>query len=219
MDEAGRIEVDAHARTTAIEKFALPGCLHLPIAARREDDLYRFVGRSTRVVAAGKPAQAILIDVEWLVPADPELVIWRTPGAAELRRSTQLWVHVDFRGYRAAFERAFPGLLTPDMVVDHILNRRVARLKDFQFLRVCAISRGSNSSSGGLSEKWAVEYHGTPAMRAKNLASPARVQHADLADIVKMMDLKTGGSHQDPVNEAQALLRKVAPANPTQGVP
>jgi hypothetical protein len=72
-----------------------------------------------------------------------------------------------------------------------------------------AISSGANSSSGGLSEKWAIEYHITPAMKEKNRACPAQVQMADLADIVKMLNLKTGGAHQDPVNEAQALLRPV----------
>lgn len=39
------------------------------------------------------------------------------------------------------------------------------------------------------------------------LASPARIQYADLADIVKMLDSKTGGAHQDPVNAAQSLVR------------
>jgi len=201
------VEVDPHARAMALERFALPECLHLPVAVRREEDIARFIGRTDRVVAAGSPCMAVLVNAVWVHPIDPTLAIWGEPRAAELRSETQLWVHVDYRGYRSAFERAFPGLLTSDMVVDHVLNRRVARLKDFQYLRVCAISRGANSSSGGLSEKWAVEYHGSPAMRAKNLASPARVQHADLADIVKMLDMKTGGSLQDPVNEAQALLR------------
>jgi len=30
----------------------------------------------------------------------------------------------------------------------------------------------------------------------------------DLADIVKMLNRKTGGSLQDPVNEAQSLVRE-----------
>jgi hypothetical protein len=211
MDIVSQVEVDPYARMMAIERFALPDCLHLPIAARREEDIRRFVGRITRVIASGPPCMALVVEAGWTFPVDPYLAIWGQPGATELRRQIQLWVHVDFRGYRSAFERAFPGLLTADMVVDHVLNRRLARLKDFQYLRVCAISRGANSSSGGLSEKWAVEYHRSQEMRAKNLASPARIQHADLADIVKMMDLKTGGTLQDPVNAAQALLRSSAP--------
>jgi hypothetical protein len=60
----------------------------------------------------------------------------------------------------------------------------------------------------GLSEKWSVEYHGSAEMRAKNLASPAKIQYADLADIVKMLNRKTGGLLQDPVNDAQSLIRE-----------
>jgi hypothetical protein len=78
----------------------------------------------------------------------------------------------------------------------------------FPYLRIVPISRAANSSSGGLCEKWGVEYHSTPEMVAVNRANPAQIQYADIADIVKMLDMKTGGSLQDPVNEAQALLEE-----------
>lgn len=45
-------------------------------------------------------------------------------------------------------------------------------------------------------------------MVRRNSESPAFIQYADLADIVKMLNIKTGGSLQDPVNEAQALVRE-----------
>jgi hypothetical protein len=45
-------------------------------------------------------------------------------------------------------------------------------------------------------------------MIAVNKAHPAQIQYADIADIVKMLDVKTGGSLQDPVNEAQAWLEE-----------
>ena len=74
------------------------------------------------------------------------------------------------------------------------MNRRVARLKGFRYLRIVPISREANSSSGGLSEKWAVAYHGTPDMVATNKRLGTLIQYADLADIVKMLNIKTGGS-------------------------
>jgi hypothetical protein len=43
-------------------------------------------------------------------------------------------------------------------------------------------------------------------MRAINARSKASVQYADLADLVKMLDMKTGNSIMDGVNEAQALV-------------
>jgi hypothetical protein len=53
-----------------------------------------------------------------------------------------------------------------------------------------------------------MEYHshkGIPDLQL--LESRASVQYADLADLVKMLDIKTGGSVMDPVNEAQAWVR------------
>lgn len=103
--------------------------------------------------------------------------------------------------------QAFPDESLHDRVLDHVLNRRVARLKGFAYLRIIPISKGANSSSGGLSERWGVDYHGSAYMRQRNAESRASVQYADLADIVKMLDIKTGGSVMDPVNEAQYLVR------------
>jgi hypothetical protein len=51
-----------------------------------------------------------------------------------------------------------------------------------------------------------VEYHSSPEMMEKNRASLASVQYADLADIVKMLDIQGGGSFMDNVNEAQKLV-------------
>ena len=200
------IQVDEFARNMATQRFGLPLCLHVPIAARDEAAIHSHVGRVSEVIAPGTPNLALLVEWELEVEINPRLLIWQLPEASVLHRPRQLWVHVDYSGYRAAHARAFPDEDIHDLVLDHVMNRRVARLKDFAYLRVVPISREANSSSGGLSEKWAVEYHGSPEMRAKHLASPARIQHADLADIVKMLSRRTGGALQDPVNEAQALV-------------
>jgi len=150
---------------------------------------------------------ALLVETEPSERMDSTLPIWQEPGASNLFRSPQLWVHVDFQYYRPAYAKAFSTENISGLDVDHVLNRHVAKVKDFMYVRLVAISPAANRSSGGLSEKWAVEYHSSERMRAKNLSSPARIQYADLADIVKMLDRKTGGAHQDPVNEAQALVR------------
>lgn len=134
------------------------------------------------------------------------LPIWRLEGAAILHARRQLWVHVDYSAYRRAYRQAFPDEEVTGLVLDHVMNRRVARLKGFPYVRVVPVSRGANSSSGGLAEKWAVAYHSTPEMMRRNRESRAEIQYADLPDIVKMLDLKTGGAFQDPVNDAQALV-------------
>lgn len=204
------VEVDPHARQMAIEKFALPDCLHLPIAARSEAAITRFIGEIVRVGSPGSPNMALLVEAGWPYPIDERLPIWGVAESQILRRSSQLWVHVDYRAYRQAYIRTFQAEDLEGHDVDHIMNRHVARLKGFEYVRVVPILSAANRSSGGLSEKWAIEYHSSPAMKVKNLANPAQVQMADLADIVKMLNLKTGGAHQDPVNDAQSLVRPSA---------
>ena len=86
------------------------------------------------------------------------------------------------------------------------MNRRVARLKGFPYLRVVPIARAANSSHGSLSEGWGVEYHSLPRMRELNRTSKAVVQYADLCDIVKMLNMEGGGSFMQNVNDAQKLV-------------
>ena len=202
------MKIDEYAREFASKRFALPICLHIPVAARDEAAIRTYVGDVENIIVAGDPNKALLVIAAPPIEMNPMLPIWGLTEAAVLHCARQLWVHVDFRAYRSAYARAFPDEDIRGLAVDHIMNRRAARLKDFMYLRVVPISREANASSGGLSEKWAVDYYRTPEMRAKSLTSPARVQHADLTDIVKMMNRKTGGSLQDPVNEAQALVRE-----------
>jgi hypothetical protein len=200
--------VDAAAEAQAREKFALPACLHIPIAAREEADIRKHVGNITQAIMDGSPPRALLVEVPGPRDYDATFPIWQVPESEVLFRSPQLWVHVDLLAYRRAYVEAFPHEDLKGLVLDHVLNRRVARLKGFAYLRLVPITRGANSSSGGLSEKWAVEYHSSEVMQAKHRANPARTQNADLADIVKMLNRKSGGSHQDPVNEAQALVKR-----------
>jgi hypothetical protein len=86
------------------------------------------------------------------------------------------------------------------------MNRRVARLKGFRYLRIVPISRTANSSHGSLSEECGVDYHSSPRMRKLNRTSKAVVQYADLCDIVKMLNMEGGGSFMQNVNDAQKLV-------------
>jgi hypothetical protein len=91
----------------------------------------------------------------------------------------------------------------------------MARAMGFDYLRIVPISRGANSSSGGLPEKWGAAYQSSPAMVWINAQRRSFIQYADLGDIVKMLNLKTGGALQDAVNEAQSLVReRTIPAGP-----
>lgn len=198
--------VDEFARDIAITRYALPVSIHIPVVAREEVDIVKYIGRIVGVLAPGVPDKALLVE-PYCIPKKDTLPVWQLPESAILHHPKQVWVHVDYSGYRNAYFKVFGELEDRGLVVDHVMNRRVARLKGFSYLRVVPISREANSSSGGLCEKWAVEYHSSPEVRKANRESPARIQYADLADIVKMLNIKTGGSLMDPVNEAQALVR------------
>jgi hypothetical protein len=191
------------------ERSGLPLCLYVPIAARDQAAIERYVGPIVRILEDRETSRAFLVEAHDPPQRDTRLPIWQLAESRIFHASHQMWVHVDFKAYRRAYLQAFPEEDLANRVLDHVLNRRVARLKGFAYLRIVPISRGANSSSGGLSERWSVEYHSSPEMRKRNLESRASVQYADLADLVKMLDLKTGGGIMDPVNEAQAWVRPV----------
>lgn len=197
--------VDQHAVRIPKES-GLPPCLYLPIAARDTTAIETYVGKLVRQLARRSPNMAFLVEAHDPGPLDDRLAIWRVPTAEILHSSLQVWVHVNLRGYRSAYGRAFPDVNLTGIVLDHVMNRRVARLKGFMYVRIVPISRGPNSSHGGLSEKWQFNYHSSPKMLEINKASQAVVQYADLSDIVKMLDMEGGGSLMDNVNEAQKLV-------------
>lgn len=198
--------IDKHAKEIAIKKFGLPPCVHIPIAAKSKAVLNHYIGNTLQVIADGSPPKALLINCFELPARNLRLPIWKLESVKVLRAKQQVWVHVDYSKYRYAYLKVFPDENVNDLVLDHVLNRRVARLKGFRYLRIVPISRAANSSSGGLSENGGVEYHSSPRMKRINAESPVKIQYADLADIVKMLDIKTGGKLQKPVNKAQYLF-------------
>lgn len=197
--------IDPHA-VHIPQMSGLVPCLYIPVAARDVQAIERYVGRILAPLARGSPSRAVLVDVYEPEKPDNRLAIWGLPQAGVLHYPRQVWVHVDYTAYRRAYRRAFPNVDLTGLVLDHVMNRRVAKLKGFTYLRIVPISRAANSSHGGLSEGWGVDLHSSPRMRERNKTSQAVVQYADLADIVKMLNMEGGGSFMDTVNDAQRLV-------------
>jgi hypothetical protein len=197
--------IDSHAIRIPKES-GLPLCLHIPIAARDTNAIEMYVGKI--IVQLSKPSlnKALLVKIYEPEKADVRLPIWSLSESTILNCQLQVWVHVDYNTYRRAYIHAFPGINLDGIVLDHIMNRREARLKGFQYLRIVPISRKANSSHGSLSERWGVDYHSSLEMIEVNRKTQAHIQYADLADIVKMMNMEGGGSLMDNVNEAQKLV-------------
>jgi hypothetical protein len=197
--------IDQHAVHIPQMSGLMP-CLYVPVAARDTNAIETYVGRILEGLARGTPSKALLVESYEPEKPDDRLAIWDHPEVAILHYPKQVWVHVDYSAYRRAYIRAFPDVDLTGLVLDHVMNRRVARLKGFTYLRIVPISRAANSSHGSLSEGWGVEYHSSPQMREINRASKAVVQYADLCDIVKMLNMEGGGSFMQNVNDAQKLV-------------
>lgn len=205
IDQHGRL-IDQHAIRIPQSSGLLP-CLYIPVAARDTNAIETYVGRISEVLSGRSPTiKALLVEAHEPAEPDDRLAIWRHPEAAVLHHPRQVWVHVDYSAYRRAYQRAFPDVDLKGFVLDHVMNRRIARLKGFAYLRIVPISREANSSHGGLSEGWGVKYLSSPRMMELNKASQAMVQYADLADVVKMLNMEGGGSFMDNVNDAQKLV-------------
>ena len=198
-------KIDQVARDIALRRSVLPECLHVPTAALNEEAITTYIGDIVQILAKGTPNKAFLVQAKELPPIDDRLPIWEMEGAAILHRQMQVWVHVGYTRYRNAYQRAFPTEEIAGKVLSHTMNRRIAVLKGFQYVRITPVSRGSNSSSG-FTEKWGVALHGAPGQTPEKARHRAFIQYADLSDLMMMMDLKLGGGVMSVVNEGQALV-------------
>ena len=198
--------IDEAARKIALTQWALPDCLHVPIAAVDEAAITAYIGEIEAVLAGGSPRKALLVRTKEPPLIDAQLPIWEMPGSKVLHERRQVWVHIGFTRYRRAYGTAFPDQTIDGKVLSHALNRRTAALMGFSYVRITPNSRGCNSSSA-FSEQWGVALHATPGQVAANRRRGAFIHYADLAALMVMLDMKVGGGVMDAVNEGQKLVR------------
>jgi hypothetical protein len=206
--------IDHVAQEIALTRCAIPSCLHVPIAALDEAAITNYIGEIQQVLSNGAARKAFLVKVKEPVLADTQLPIWKLPSSEMLHRRLQVWVHIGFTRYRAAYRKAFSDEAIEGKVLSHAMNRRVAALKGFQYVRITPTTRGANSSSS-FSEQWGVELHATPAQITANRRRGAFIQYADLADLMLMLDIQIGGGVMEVVNEGQKLVRPHSPVAAT----
>lgn len=200
------LKIDTEAKLDVITKWVMPESLHLPIAARDKESVTKYVGNIVAELSAPNTNKAFLVEVPNPTSINTKLAVWKLPESKNLHRKSQVWVHVDYGGYRKAYKKAFPNEDISSLILDHIFNRRMSKVMGFNYVRIMPISKEANSSSGALAEQWGVKYHSTPRMRKINKERKIFIQYADLACLVKMLNIKTGGGVMDVVNEAQKLL-------------
>ena len=198
--------IDHVAKEIALTRWALPECLHVPIAAVDEAAIRNYIGEIEQVLSTGSPPRAFLVNAKPAPPIDPQLPIWELPSSSVLFQRRQVWVHSAFGGYRKAYKKAFPEEVIDGRILSHAMNRRTAALKGFAYVRITPTSRGCNSSSV-FSEGWGVALHSTPEQMKANQRRGAFIQYADLSDLMVMLDIKVGGGVMAVVNEGQKLVR------------
>ncbi len=175
-----RGQIDVAAKSRALSRYGLPKCCLVPVAARSIAAVETYIGQVAPVSHHVAPDRALLVHAYGPPELNLRLPIWALKEAAILHRPRQVWVHVDYRRYREAYAEAFPDESIANIVLDHVLNRRMARATGFEYLRIVPISREANSCSGGLPEKWGVAHQTAPEMTRAIAQSAAFIQYADL---------------------------------------
>jgi hypothetical protein len=203
--------IDKTAREIAFKRWALPECLHVPIAAVDEEAIRNYVGNVERVVSGRGLRRALLVTVPERAEIDPLLRISDHPNAAIFHARQQVWVHVAYKPYRPAYKRALPDENINGLILSHTMNRDTAAHKGFDFVRITPVSGVANVSSA-FSEQWAKELHKPKEPVVTRRTGPPFIQYADLSDLMLMLDMMLGGGVMDAVNEGQKLLERKAKA-------
>jgi hypothetical protein len=204
------------------QKFGLPRSLLVPIAARSLDSIERYVGvvverflgRTGRINAiAVKPH-------EWPAQKERNVALWTHVKAGEfeqrLHPKQQVWVHVDYSGYRRAYMRLGIRKIPANCVLDHVQNREAIRLRGYShpYLRLCPVSRQVNTSGGANTggEGMEKEFLRSLPDRPKAVQESVRdalmcdIVYADPMDLTKMLDISPGTQALAGVGESLKLF-------------
>jgi hypothetical protein len=212
------MKVDPAANT-----FGLSSCLRIPIAAAGVDAIAEYVGTVVdRVVARDGRINALCVEPYGPAPQeDPRVPLWHEPGAAfyrsQLHPVRQVWVHVDYRRYRAAYLRFGMPVLDHGFVLDHVQNRHAIRLRDYShpYLRLCPVSGAVNTSGGVNTGGEGMEKAYLRSLLAAERDDPdgplarfarRKIIYADPMDITKMVDVEPGTQVLNGVRDMLQLL-------------
>ncbi len=206
-----------------VQTYGLTSDLIIPIAAVNPEAIEKYIGNITFLIRGRKrPINAIVVEAHRPSP-NQSIPIWQQKKANDyyqvLHPEKQLWVHVDYTGYRKAWERFGFNKLSSEIFLDHIRNRRAVRLSGYKhpFLRLCPISRITNTNSGLDNGAEGLEKIELRKLDKQPIHIKLRTQHvlnapvvlADPIDMTKMLDIPPGLSELQGV--ASMLLKFYLP--------
>ena len=192
--------------TLGVQTHGLPPDLFVPIAAAELEAVEAYVGSIQMRIIGRKRSTNAAVVVAHQPSRNRQVPLWDQCEADQdyqhLHPSRQLWVHVDYFGYRRAWKRLGFSEVTHDVFLDHIRNRVAVRLSGYRhpFLRVCPVSRETNTSSGldngaeGMEKEELRRLRQQPTciQRRTERRLDAPVVLADPIDLTKMLDIPTG---------------------------
>lgn len=193
-------------RALGVQTYGLTRDLIVPIAAIDLETIEAYIGSTeTRIAGRKRPTNAVIV-VAHRPSRNPDVPLWDQPRGKwyydRLHPVRQLWVHVDYRNYRGAWNRLGFDQLTQSQVLDHIRNRAAVRLTGYRhpYLRLCPVSRQTNTSGGldigaeGMEKtEWRKLREQRADVRARmEQALRAPVILADPIDLTKMLDIPPG---------------------------
>lgn len=140
----GNVETLMHRLDRPIDPVAarmpwmntLSRCLHIPIAARNEGALQRFVGTVASVRRQKGALVAVVVNAYRSHPPDLRLPFWKEADSCLLHATAEIWVHIDYRRLVPAYVGAVPDCDLTDRKVTHMMDPHIARRRGFSFLRV-----------------------------------------------------------------------------------
>ncbi len=188
--------IDINAKTYGLSKSMI-----VPIAVRELEDLEKYVGKCTPIINNSLNA----FEVEWEpFEKNENLKIWDIPYSENIHQAKQIWVDVDYKYYRRAYLKIYPN--TKEKVIDHIYNRKLARVWKYKYLRLLPIDRNINTSSGRGYESLASQYAREENNRLTRIKRTNKVSYADAFDLLKMINQKVGEHPYLNVNSTYELF-------------
>ncbi len=184
------------------ETFGLHPSLITPIGAKSRDSIEKFFG----VIEKSYYSDKVFIIAFEPLCAPNLLPVWQHDRSSLLVHQRQVWVDVDFKNYRNVYLSEIEnGKSNNTYVIDHIMNRKLARALGYRYVRLLHVGRQVNSSSGRGGETFAVE-NLEIGLRINPEISASEIVYADPMDLLKMLNEKVGGFGLDAVRDNHHLF-------------
>jgi hypothetical protein len=207
---------------SAAPRFGLPPCLWVPIAAVSVAAVERFVGRivAQRMSRDGRVNAILVQTTTKRAQENLRVKLWCEPIGPLYRErlfpARQVWVHIDYVGYRGAYLKFEMPAIQQGYFLDHIQNRQAVRLREYShpYVRLCPVSRVVNTSGGHQTGGEGME-KAFLRSRAKQSAGAQDefrallqfpIQYADPMDLTKMLDVAPGTETLPGVRDLQSLF-------------